>query len=501
VPAVAVAAQCIGSITWIQKQEIFLICRCVDALYLQVLWLAVGSGAAAAASGRSSSSIIRLCHAVQLPLLRTQWVLDAALLLLLPQAAAADTAAPSQQQQQQQQQLPSLQLFMLLMDNTVQVWHIQPGAAAAAAAGSGQLQCVLHASCSSRASLYSGALLLLPQHQHTAACGEAAEQLNGGNTDSKPDIKVWKPHGANDNQQQQQQQQLAGKRAASPVVWVAAGTAFGGILIWQLPWHTAAAAASAADCSVPASGTSGYASSSNTALVCPVSFRLLGHEGSIHRVVWGPAAATAAGDTACKAANHTGSSSNGSCGTALQLLGSCSDDRTCRLWQLHLQQHPAAATPQIATAAAQLSSSSSSSSSSTGRQCCQPVDLQPHVTLWGHTARVWDVAMLPVHGQQQQRYLSKPEAAGSSSSSSSSSSWLLVATASEDCSVRLWHGSTRRQLAQLQVRGRVCLGQSGLNLKPCMVSSSSHTPRAAQIIHSLGQTAAVMASLLSVFSL
>jgi WD40 repeat protein len=425
------------------------VCCCFIALHWQVLWLAVDTAPAAAAATRSSSCSIRLCHAVQLPLLRTQWVLDAAL-LLLPHSAYPDIAStPQQQQQQQHSQLPSLQLFMLLMDNTVQVWHTQP--TAAAAAGPEQLQCVLRAACSSRASLYSGALLLQQQQLGVSASFGTADQQNGSSTVSKLDAQP-QPQGANDPQQQQQQQ--ISDQHAEPAVWVAAGTAFGEILLWQLPytWRTAAIASDQAAHTCPVSNLQSSSSSSCNCLAeCPVLFRLLGHEGSIHRVVWGPAAAAAAGGTAFDTANLTGSSSGSggsgsrSSGNALQLLGSCSDDRTCRLWRLPLQQSQtvsAAATTATAAGAGQGMLSTSASSART--QGFEPVVMTPYVTLWGHTARVWHVALLPLHHQQQHERQSGTAAAGLYN-------WLLVATASEDCSVRLWDGATGRQLAELQV--------------------------------------------------
>lgn len=52
-----------------------------------------------------------------------------------------------------------------------------------------------------------------------------------------------------------------------------------------------------------------------------------------------------------------------------------------------------------------------------------PLTLAPAVTLWGHTARVWDAALL-----------------GN-----------LAATAGEDCSARLWDVASGRCLAVLQV--------------------------------------------------
>jgi WD40 repeat protein len=426
-------------------------------VHWQVLWLAVNLAPAAAATARSSCSI-RLCHAMQLPLLRTQWVLDAAL-LLTHAAADDDDALTCQQQQQQQQQLGqqhshllSLQLFMLMMNNTVQVWHIQP---AAAAEETEQLQCVLRAACSSRASLYSGALLLQQQQSGVGAGFVFAEQQNGFSTVRKSKAQ---PRDAHDLQHQQVQQ-LSGKCAA-PAVWVAAGTAFGEILLWQLPdtWHTAAAAA-VTDPADPAGHTCPvsnlYSSSSNSLTACPVLFRLLGHEGSIHRVVWGPAAT---GDTAIDTAHHTGNSSSSSVSSddALQLLGSCSDDRTCRLWLLPLQQSkPGSAAANIPAAAA-AEQGESRRASNARAQCHEPVVGKPYVTLWGHTARVWDVALLPVHQQQQHLRLKDTAAAAAAaaagSHSSSSSSRLLVATASEDCSVRLWDGgATGQQLAELQV--------------------------------------------------
>jgi WD40 repeat protein len=210
-------------------------------------------------------------------------------------------------------------------------------------------------------------------------------------------------------------------------------------------------------------------------VVCPAKFRLLGHEGSIHRVVWGAVAAAAAGKSADQLTQAGGSgvctcsicSSVCLCGSsssnALQLLGSCSDDRTCRLWRVPLQQHQASAYPSSHDPAATLAAAAAAhqgmgSDASTAQCCAAPVVLKPFVILWGHTARVWDVALLQVQQQQQQQQQTLSQAAvagcagGRSSSSRSNSSWLLVATGSEDCSVRLWNGATGRVLAVLQVR-------------------------------------------------
>jgi WD40 repeat protein len=141
------------------------------------------------------------------------------------------------------------------------------------------------------------------------------------------------------------------------------------------------------------------------------------------------------------------------------LLGSCSDDRSARLWQLPLsdllqQQVQVALGAQPAAAAA-----------AAGAESAHP--LQATATLWGHTARVWDLAFLVGHNRQAvTACLSSSSSSSSSSNNSSSSSdssssegsshssagRLLVATGSEDCSCCLWDAGTGQQVGVLKVR-------------------------------------------------
>jgi hypothetical protein len=223
---------------------------------LQVLWLRVaasGSGSQPSSSS-SSSSPSRACTCVHRELLpRTDfWVLDAVLLPPCEQPPC----------EQQQQQL----LLLLSMDNAVAVWSLQPAQGAAQAAGGARCRHTARIACDSRASLYSGALLVLPPGQR------------------------------------HQQPQTA--------VWVASGTAFGEILAWQLP-RAALAPQQQLESQAPLNTVP-------TQLEARVQLRLNGHEGSVHRVTWGPALA---------AGNGTSST---------RLLGSGSDDRSARIWRLPL---------------------------------------------------------------------------------------------------------------------------------------------------------------------
>lgn len=212
-------------------------------------------------------------------------------------------------------------------------------------------------------------------------------------------------------------------------------------------------------------------------------FRLHGHEGAVHRLAWGPmvrhhrhpAAAAAAegvaagkGETAAEgeAAGKGEAAVAGRVGAAGQrgahiLLGSCSDDRSARLWQVPLSgllllQQQVAARVQEAAAGAAARTAAAAAEEVEGAHT-----LQAAATLWGHTARVWDLAFLVTHDQllQGADCLSSSSTTtttnGSSSSSgngSSSCSRLLVATGSEDCSCCLWDVESGRQIEVLQVR-------------------------------------------------
>jgi WD40 repeat protein len=120
-----------------------------------------------------------------------------------------------------------------------------------------------------------------------------------------------------------------------------------------------------------------------------------------------------------------------------------------------LQQHPVHA---------QQGAVASSAAAAAVAADSTPVVLHATATLWGHTARVWDLAFLQSDQQSgtaaQAGALVKeaPDSNSSSSStststSSSSSSRLLVATGSEDCSCCLWDVATGQQAAVLKVWG------------------------------------------------
>ena len=107
------------------------------------------------------------------------------------------------------------------------------------------------------------------------------------------------------------------------------------------------------------------------------TYRCIGHEGSVFSVAWSDGGST---------------------------LVSTSDDRTTRVWQIP-----------------------SGGSLATKAKVClsgaTPAVLTPIRTLWGHTARVWDAAMLGP----------------------------LIVTGSEDCTARLWDWHQGTCLGVLQV--------------------------------------------------
>ncbi|KAK3242223.1 WD repeat-containing protein 6 [Cymbomonas tetramitiformis] len=102
---------------------------------------------------------------------------------------------------------------------------------------------------------------------------------------------------------------------------VAAGTIFQGVVVYGMPGEEARRRQ-------PDGG----------ALRAPTLHRLLGHEGSVHRVVW-----DAAG----------------------RRIASCSDDRTVRVWQVHGNDDHVASAPSM-------------------------IDLEADSVIYGHTARLWD---------------------------------------------------------------------------------------------------------------
>jgi WD40 repeat protein len=197
-------------------------------------------------------------------------------------------------------------------------------------------------------------------------------------------------------------------------------------------------------------------------------YRLCGHEGSIHRVTWGPATTLTSNSCSCSSSSINSSSSGADVSRTL-LLGSCSDDRSARIWQVplvsdareqqqqqqqQLQQAPLHVPHQQQQQQLQQHCATDSSGVAAPAAESTPVVLDATATLWGHTARVWDLAFLG--DQQAGPYTQAGTGAiatsvSSSSSSSSSSSRLLVATGSEDCSCFLWDVATGQQVAVLKV--------------------------------------------------
>jgi WD40 repeat protein len=449
-------------------------------LMRQVLWLWCSHAAAAAAVGiQSTADVIGITclHQQKLPL-APYWVLDVALLPLTSTAAAASrttaaaaditagcNAPPHQQQQQQQQQaasvcpalLPGCQVLVMLMDNSVQVWHLQQQQQQQQRTMC--VACVAHAHCSSRTFLYSGALLpllpplLSPCEQTTA---------HGSGITGKPAASPAATAAPDGHLHQQQQQQQ---------VFVAAGTAFGDIFVWQLPQaalHPSSRDKSAAAAALFSSSSSGCPQHYHGV---PVLLKLCGHEGSIHRLTWGPATAAAAGadETAngtpagvatTSSSSSSSSSSRESAGQLLVWLGSCSDDRSARLWKVplssstHHQQQQQQQQQQEDHSLAILSDQPAAAAAAAAAEAQLQCTLQASVTLWGHSARVWDMAFL---GDQQLCSISNSSSSSSSSSSrddalgSGSSGGLLVATGSEDCSCCLWDAQTGQQAAVLKV--------------------------------------------------
>lgn len=228
---------------------------------------------------------------------------------------------------------------------------------------------------------------------------------------------------------------------ATAKAWVAAGTACGRALVRcitlppmlldrsSLPSASSASSASSTPAAADAMlGAAGVGQCDGSQLL----WKLSGHEGPVHRVKWlmGPP------ETPPQLAPSTPpQQQQPSCEQQQQqcwlLLGTCSDDRTARLWQIPL---PASADqlPPV-----QLS----------------PVQLLPVLTLVGHGARVWDVdALLPPSVQL-------PTLLVQGASCAAAAPPLLLATASEDCTSRLWDGTTGHQLTVMRVRQQqACAG-------------------------------------------
>ncbi|KDD77037.1 hypothetical protein H632_c34p1 [Helicosporidium sp. ATCC 50920] len=141
---------------------------------------------------------------------------------------------------------------------------------------------------------------------------------------------------------------------APPSVWVAGGTVFLQVLVWRCAGLSRGVAAGTPDASPPPAAT------------CAPLFRLCGHQGSIHRVLW----------------DHDG-----------RRLASASDDRSLRVWALP------------------------------GEMPSEEQQLSPALELYGHGARLWDIAF----------QAAKPPS-------------LLadrhVVTVGEDCTVRFWNLET-----------------------------------------------------------
>lgn len=143
-------------------------------------------------------------------------------------------------------------------------------------------------------------------------------------------------------------------------------------------------------------------------LVAEPAARLVGHEGAVFGVRWaaGPNSSTQGRDHPLPPGDCVGNSCSGSGGDVAESRGelrviSVSDDRSARVWDVSQLLSQPALQP-------------------TAGGCAE---VTAAVTMWGHTARVWDGVLL---GD-------------------------LAVTGSEDCTAKLWDWKKGTCLATLQV--------------------------------------------------